>query len=123
MPEIKSILQSVKKRCGYDPEEEDEFDSDLIDSINAALNVLTQLGVGPASGFESHGGTETWAHFCGSDTRVSMAKTYVFDRCRLIFDANGLSSSVIKAIQDRMREFEWRLTVAMETPVSIPKGG
>lgn len=123
MPEIKSILQSTKKKCGYDPDEEDEFDADLIDSINAAINVLTQLGVGPTSGYEIHGPEETWDDFLGDDKRITMAKTYVFDSCRLIFDATGLSSYVIKAIQDRMREYEWRLTVALESPKSILKVG
>lgn len=121
MPEILSILQSTKKKCGYDPNEEDEFDEDLIDSINTALNILTQLGVGPASGYEIHGQEETWTDFLGDDKRVSMAKTYVFDRCRLIFDSVGLTSSVISAIQDRIKEIEWRLTVALESPKSIPK--
>lgn len=123
MPEIKSILQSTKKKCGYDPEEEDEFDADLIDAINSAISVLTQLGVGPVSGYEIHGPEETWDDFLGGDKRIGMAKTYVFDRVRLIFDANGLTSSVIKAIQDRISEFEWRLTVALESPKSIPEGG
>ena len=122
MPEITSILQSTKKKCGYDPEEEDEFDADLIDSINTAISMLTQLGVGPVSGYEIHGPEETWNDFLGDDKRISMAKTYVFDRTRLIFDANGLTSSVIKAIEDRIREIEWRLTVALESPKSIPKG-
>ena len=123
MPEIESILQSTKKKCGYDPEGEDEFDADLIDAINASLNVLTQLGVGPASGYEIHGAEEPWKDFLGDDKRVSMAKTYVYDSCRLIFDATGLSSYVIKMIQERMREYEWRLRVAVESPETIPKGG
>ena len=122
MPEILSILDSVKKRCGYDPNEEDEFDADLIDTINSVLSVLTQLGVGPKEGFVIHNSMETWHDFLGFDNRVQMVKTYVFDRCRLIFDANGLSSSVIKAIEDRIKEFEWRITVAMESPKSLPKG-
>lgn len=122
MPEILSILDSVKKRCGYDPNEEDEFDADLIDTINSVLSVLTQLGVGPKEGFVIHNSMETWYDFLGFDNRVQMVKTYVFDRCRLIFDANGLSSSVIKAIEDRIKEFEWRITVAMESPKSLPKG-
>lgn len=122
MPEITSILQSVKKRCGYDPEEEDEFDADLIDSINAALNIATQLGVGPAEGYVIHGPEETWDDFLGGDNRVQMVKTYVFDRCRLIFDASGLTSSVINAINERIKEFEWRMNVAVESPKSIPKG-
>ena len=107
MPEIKSILQSTKKKCGYDPEEEDEFDADLIDAINSSI----------------HGPEETWEDFLGSDKRITMAKTYVFDRARLIFDANGLTSSVINMINERIKEFEWRLTVALESPKSFPKGG
>ena len=43
-------------------------------------------------------------------------KTYVFDRCRLIFDAENLSSYVISMIKERIAEFEWRLNVNVENP-------
>lgn len=122
MPEINSILQSTKKKCGYEPEFT-EFDADIIDAINSALSVLTQLGVGPVSGYVIHGPEETWDDFFGEgENRLHMAKTYVFDRVRMIFDATGMSSYVLNSIKERIKEFEWRLNVAVESPKSIPKG-
>ena len=56
--EITSILDSVKKKCGMDPETMTEFDADLIDAINAGLNVLTQMGIGPDTGFVIHGSSD-----------------------------------------------------------------
>lgn len=121
MSEIKSILKDVQKKLGYDPDM-DEFDPDLIDAINAALNVLTQLGVGPASGFAIKSSEETWDDFFGDDLRMAMCKTYVYDRVRMIFDSASLTSATIQLIQDRLREFEWRLVLAGESPKSIPEG-
>ena len=118
--EITSILDSVKKKCGMDPETMTEFDADLIDAINAGLNVLTQMGIGPDTGFVIHGSSETWSDFLGDDNRLYLAKTYVTDRCRLIFDSSSMTGSVIQMIQDRIREFEWRLNAFVESPKSFP---
>lgn len=123
MPEITSILKSVKKKCGYDPDVGTEFDADFIDAINTALNVATQMGVGPTAGYEIHSDEETWDDFLKGDKRIVLVKTYVFDYCRLIFDANSLQMGTINMIRDRMKEFEWRMKVALESPKSIPKGG
>ena len=114
--EINSILNSVKKKCGMDPSTMTEFDADLIDAINASLNVLTQVGIGPEKGFVIHGSDETWSDFIGDDICLTMARTYVFDRCRLIFDAASLSSTMIELIKERIKEFEWRMNVQVETP-------
>lgn len=116
LTEINSILNSVKKKCGMDPEVMTEFDPDVIDAINTALNVLTQAGVGPEKGFVIHGPDEVWSDFTGDDLCLYMARTYVFDRCRLIFDAQSLTSYMIQMIQERIKEFEWRLNVQVETP-------
>lgn len=44
-----SILTSVKKMLGIETEYE-HFDADILMHINSVFSVLTQLGVGPASG-------------------------------------------------------------------------
>lgn len=118
--EITSILDSVKKKCGMNPETMTEFDADVIDAINAALNVLTQMGIGPDTGFVIHGSEETWSDFLGEDKRLYMAKTYVTDRCRLIFDSASMTGALLQNVQDRIREFEWRLNISVESPKSFP---
>ena len=120
MEEINSILKSTRKKIGLNPDEATEFDPDLIDAINAAISVLTQVGIGSIYGFTVHDESQTWDELLGDDPRFNMAKTYVFDRCRLIFDTSSMSSYVLSSIQDRIREFEWRLNVAAETPGSFP---
>lgn len=118
--EINSILDSVKKKCGMNPITMTEFDADVIDAINAALNVLTQMGIGPDTGFVIHGSEETWSDFLGKDNRLYMAKTYVTDRCRLIFDSASMTGTLLQSIQERIREFEWRLNISVESPESFP---
>lgn len=118
--EIESILNSVKKKCGMDPEIMTEFDADVIDAINAALNVLTQMGIGPDTGFVIHGPDEKWVDFIGDDIRLYLVKTYVMDRCRLIFDSASMTGAVISMIQERIKEFEWRSNIMVESPESFP---
>lgn len=115
-----SILKSVRKKLGLDPENGTEFDADLIDFINSAISVLTQVGIGSNMGYAIQDDSQTWSEFLGDDPRLNMAKTYVFDRCRLAFDTSSMSSYVLSSIQDRIREFEWRLNVAAESPMSFP---
>ena len=113
--EIASILNSVKKKVGLDPETSTEFDADLVDAINSYLNVLTQIGVGPSDGFVIHGSEETWEDFLGTDKRLNMARSYIFVRAKLIFDPPQ-SSFVLSALQEEEKELVWRLNVAVETP-------
>ena len=40
-----SILLSIKKLLGMDPEEFDQFDSDIIMYISATIEILNQIGV------------------------------------------------------------------------------
>lgn len=120
--EITSILDSVKKKLGLDPEETTEFDGDLIDATNMALSSLTQIGVGPNSGFLIHGNEETWEQFMGNDPRLSMAQSFVYIRVKLLFDSSSLSSYVLKSLEDQLREYEWRLNVYVESPQTFPMG-
>lgn len=117
--EITSILDSVKKKVGLEPEENTEFDSDLIDVINMALSVLTQLGVGPGTGFAIHDNSAQWNDFLGGDPRLNLARTYVFIKARLIFDPPQ-ASYVVSALHDQAKELEWRLNVFVECPESFP---
>lgn len=120
MGEINSILDSVKKKLGLDPETTTEFDGDLIDAINNALSALTQLGVGPSTGYSIHGNSETWDDFLHGDPRLNMARSYVYVRVKLLFDTSSLSSYVLNSLQEQIREYEWRLNVFVESTDSFP---
>ena len=117
--EISSILDSVKKKIGLDPEEITEFDPDLIDAINTFLSVLTELGIGPDEGFKIHDNSTTWEDFVGDCPKLDMVRSYVFIRTRLIFDPPQ-NSYLITHLKDEAKELEWRLNVAVESPESYP---
>lgn len=107
----KGILESVKKVLGLD-KEYDVFDLDIIMHINSVFSTLQQLGVGPKSGFSIEGYDELWSDFT-TDVILNSVKTYVCDKVRLIFDTPN-NSFLVTAIQERTKEFEWRLNVAAE---------
>ena len=119
MGEIESILDSVKKKLGIDPEGVTEFDADLIDDVNMALNILTQLGVGPIEGYNIHGNTETWTDFLGSDPRLNIARSYVYLKVRLLFNPPQ-SSSILQEMNQRANELEWRICLFLESPKTFP---
>ena len=116
--EINSILNSVKKKLGLDPEEVTEFDPDILDAINMTFGTLTQLGIGPIEGFEIHGSEETWDQFI-DDPRKNMVRSYVYVKTKLLFDPPQ-SSYAVTAMQDQAKEYEWRLNLLIESPKSFP---
>lgn len=120
-----SILTSTKKILGI-AEDYTVFDLDIITHINAAFSTLTQLGVGPASGFMIEDKTVEWADFIGEDLEYNSVKSYVFLRVRQLFDPPA-TSYLIAASQKQIEELEWRLNTHREedewvdpNPVIIP---
>lgn len=109
-----SILTSVKKLLGL-TEDYEYFDEDIKIHINSVFSVLTQLGVGPETGFIITGKTETWDDYIPGVDRVKldMIKSYVYLRVRLLFDP-PTSSFLIEAMNKQVSEFEWRLNVAVD---------
>ena len=115
-----SILNSVKKLLGIEADYS-HFDPDIIMHINSVFSILTQMGVGPATGFMISGNTETWSDFIAEDFALySMVKTYVYLKVRLMFDP-PISSAAIEAINRQISELEWRLFVVAD-PVLVIDG-
>lgn len=109
-----SILTDVKKAVGIG-ENDEHFDPEIILHTNAALNVLTQLGVGPEKGFSITDKTAQWADFLAEDeARMEMAKTYVCVKVKLVFDPPAAPSAV-ESLERLAKEYEWRLNVEAET--------
>ena len=111
---MESILTSIKKLLGID-EEYTHFDADIIMHINSVLMILTQLGVGPETGFVIEDDTSTWADFVPevSVAQLHAIKSYIYMKVKLMFDP-PLSSAVIEAMNRQIAEFEWRLNVAVD---------
>lgn len=109
---MESILTSIKKLLGID-EDYKHFDQDLIMHINSVLMILTQLGVGPSTGFSIVDETATWEDFLGIDPRFESVKSYIYLKVRLLFDPPQ-SSALIESTNKLISELEWRLFVAAD---------
>lgn len=107
-----SILNGTKKILGLDPDYT-AFDHDVITHINTALGTLNQLGIGPINGFMIDDDEATWDDFLAGDPRLNGVRTYVYLRVRLLFDPPN-TSFAITAMQEQVKELEWRLNVHRE---------
>lgn len=106
-----SILNTIKEMVGIEPTDT-HFDVDVLVLINSAIVILNQLGVGN-KGYKVTSATQTWGDFLGNMDELEMAKNYIYHRVRRTFDPPS-SSYVMSAIEDDMREMEWRLNVAVD---------
>lgn len=109
---MESILTSIKKMLGIS-EEYTHFDEDLIMHINSALAVLGQLGVGPSEGFSIEDDGSVWSDFVPDMAKLQFIKTYVYQKVKLLFDPPQ-SSAVIQALNESIKEFEWRINVQVD---------
>ena len=103
------ILASVKKINNIE-ETDTSFDNALILAINSALMVIMQEWHGMDHAFRLQDGTETWAQLLGEDTDYEGVKELVGLKVRLTFDPPS-SQTVMQAIQDQIRDLEWRLYI------------
>lgn len=113
-----SILNNVKKMLGF-AVDYTAFDPDIILFINAALNVLTQIGVGPRAGFTIEDNMATWTDFFGPDKRLSLAKTYIYAKVRILFDPPQ-NAAALNAMQAVLTEYEARLNWIVDFPIDPP---
>lgn len=110
---MESILTSIKKLLGI-AEDYEHFDQDIILHINSVLAILTQLGVGPATGFSIADKSTMWNEFISNKLYYEPVKTYVYLKVKLLFDPPQ-SSIVLEATNRMISELEFRLNAAAET--------
>lgn len=110
-----SILTSIKKLLNI-AEDYTHFDQDIIMHINGVLVVLNQLGIGASEGFIISDKSATWLDFVSEDYKneVGLIQVYVYMKVRLVFDPPQ-SSSAMKAMEELIEEYEWRLNIEAET--------
>lgn len=114
-----SILTSTKKLLGIG-EDYTHFDLDVITSINSAFSTLTQLGVGPIDGFSIVDDTAEWEDYLDDNSKLSLVKSYVYMKVRVIFDPPN-TGFVLTAVQEQIKEAEWRLNVFSEVENYVPE--
>lgn len=107
-----SILDSTKKTLGLAPDY-DVFDQDIITHINSVFSIICQLGVGPEEGFYIQDETAMWSDFPVPQNQLSLIRTYVFLKVRMLFDPPTMSF-LIEAMNNQIREYEWRLNIFRE---------
>lgn len=107
-----SILLTVKKKLGIPPSFK-EFDEDIIVHINAAFNVLHQVGFGPDAGFSIDGEDAVWTDFNVLGAKGKMVEEYVYLYTKCIFDPPS-TANVLSAYQARAEELLWRLNVEVD---------
>lgn len=79
-----SILNDTKHALNIVPEDT-AFDGPIAMHINTYLSHLSQLGVGPTTGFEITGPDETWDQFFDG-ALLNSVKSYIALRVRNVFD-------------------------------------
>lgn len=114
-----SILDSTKKILGIDADYT-VFDLDVITHINSVFTTLTQLGVGPVTGFYIDDSLATWDDYLTPWMNLNAVKSYMYLRVRLLFDPPATSFH-IAALEKQIQELEWRLNVQVDSgPVPGP---
>lgn len=109
-----SIFLTIKQMLGgLDPTYDSDFDLDMKMHINASLATLTQVGVGPAEGFEITDENETWEQFLGNDKRLNLVKTFIYYDVKLGFDVPR-QSFTINALKEKRDEYLWRINVQVD---------
>lgn len=115
-----SILISTKKILGI-AEDYTVFDDVIVTHINSAFSTLTQLGIGPPSGFMIEDETAEWGDFLGvdPDLQFNSVRSYVFLKVRMLFDPPQ-TSYLISAMEKQIQELEWRLNTRREETDWVP---
>lgn len=120
MPVTDSILDTTKKALGI-ASDYTEFDLDIIMHINSVFSILTQLAVGPPDGFTIADKTPVWNDYISNNKKLSMVRSYMYMRVRLMFDPPE-TSFARDAFEKKATELEWRLNVEEDTwpHVNVP---
>lgn len=113
-----SILISTKKILGIEADYT-VFDLDIITHINSSLSIVSQLGVGPAEGLAIEDEFPEWTDLNIPQNQLSLVRTYVFLRVRLLFDP-PITSFLIEAMNKQVQEHEQRLSYLREDLIPLP---
>lgn len=114
------ILTTIKAALGIQPDY-DPFDVELLMHINSIITITNQLGVGPEEIIIVDADTP-WSALLVDD-KLELAKSYLFLRVKMIFDAAGITPATMSAYERLIAEMDFRLTIAsdpMEPQVEDP---
>ena len=98
--------------------EDESFDREIVIFINAAFARLTQLGVGPRTGFYIEDDSAVWEDFVVDITQEAQAKVYVFLKVKSLWDP-PTNSSLSKHMEEQIKEYEYLLKVEAEDDANV----
>lgn len=84
-----------------------------------AIMSLTQLGVGPETGFMISSDLETWSDFIGDRKDIEGVKTFIYLKVRLVFDPPA-NQFLVDAMERQIRELECRINTLVDKPIVEP---
>lgn len=110
---MESILTTIKDRVGI-AEDDDSFDTDIIDLINSAFADLNDIGVGPSEGFAIEDTTYEWTDFVDDIRVLNSVKDFVYLTVKLTFDP-PTQTALLTSMENRLKKLEWRLNVKCDS--------
>lgn len=116
-----SILNDIKHMLGIG-DDYDVFDADIIVSINAAIGILNQLGIG-VDEFYLVDATQTWNDLVGVKRwGFQIIKQFIYLSVKNVFDP-PTSGVVLESNKELIEELKYRLNVLYECKKSEEEGG
>jgi hypothetical protein len=107
-----SILGTIKEMLGYDPEAVIPFERELITHINTAFARLTQLGLGPTTGFSISDSSAVWSDIIPENMNLENVKSFVYLKTKIIFDPPS-STAALETMKEEIKvcEFDVQMEV------------
>lgn len=107
-----SILNNVKSLCGI-PNDVNDFDQAIILHCNTVFSGLTQMGLGPTTGFYIVDNTKLWSDIIIGEVNLHNVKSYVYLKVKMLFDPPA-NATLVKSMETQIGELEWRITFELE---------
>lgn len=107
-----SILTDTKAALGL-ADDYTDFDTELVLHINSVLAEVAQLGVGPKTGYQIESKENKWSELLGTEKRLNLVKSFVYDSVKLIFDPDQIGF-VLTAKKELLQKAAFRIEVVCE---------
>lgn len=101
-----SILGTIKKMLGYEQDSVTPFDTEIIIHINTAFSRLTQLGLGPKSGFSISDNSSLWSDIIPDGMNLQNVKDFIYYKVKIVFDPPASTSS-LDTIKEEIKLLEF----------------
>lgn len=108
-----SILDDIKMLLGI-PKDITDFDVALVLNCNTIFSGLTQMGLGPSTGFYIIDNTYYWSDIIEDEVNLHNIKTYMYLKVKLLFDPPA-NATLINSIESQINELEWRISLELES--------